>query len=170
MKKIILVLLIVLPIVTLANTSITTYYFGEEIVKNLEGEKLFSSVRVVKRMENLKQSKITEVFTYAMAGKVKEVIFYMNVEGRKMELTTASGILSGTGVLFGPPKKRNGWRADLKYADGSEIKFLDSVINGDVYSAFNYFDNTGKMYATSNTVYRRIQKESYELMRNQLLK
>ena len=159
-----------LPAVALADTTVTNYYFAEEVVKSPDGVKLFSSVRVVMRQEDLSKKEIKEVFTYSAMGEIKELEFTMHVDGHKMKLATKQGLLTGDGVLFGPPEKRNGWRANLKYADGRSIKFMDSVIDGDVYSSFNYFDANGELFGVSNSVYKQIEKESYELLRKQLLK
>ena len=108
----------------------TSYYLGESKMTTPDGKLIRTSLSLVKRVVNPKESRIEEHVLSVTEKDSKAFVVTLAVKGSRFTVSEKSAAFTGEGELFGEPWKWKEWKSVTKLAGGagtvtSEDKLTD---------------------------------------------
>ena len=143
----------------------TTYYMGESKMTLADGTLIRTSISLVKRVVNKKDSRIEEHVLSVDERESKAFVVTLEVKGAKFTVSEKSGAFNGEGELVGKSWEWTEWKSETKLADGagtvtSEDKLTDRGMS--VKKTFAGVD--GKVALRFEEALDSISQKTYEIL------
>ena len=97
----------------------TSYYLGESKMTTPDGKLIRTSLSLVKRVVNKKESRIEEHVLSVGEKESKAFVVTMDVKGSKFTMSEKSGSFTGDGELMGEAWRWTEWKSVAKLAGGA---------------------------------------------------
>ena len=143
----------------------TTYYLGESKMTTPDGKLIRTSLSLVKRVVNKKDSRIEEHVLSVGEKESKAFVVAMAVKGPKFTVSEKSGAFSGDGELVGEAWKWTEWKSVTKLAGGAGTVTSDDKLTERGVSAKKTFTGAdGKVALRFDEALAPISPKTYEIL------
>ena len=147
----------------------TTYYLGESKMATPDGKLIRTSLSLVKRVVNKKESRIEEHVLSVGEMESKAFVVTMDVKGSKFTMSEKSGSFTGDGELMGEAWRWTEWKSVTKLAGGAGTVTSEDKLTERGLSAKKTFTGAdGKVAFRFDEALAPISPKTYEVLYTRL--
>src|SRR5262249_21119969 len=147
----------------------TSYYLGESKMTTPDGKLIRTSLSLVKRVVNEKESRIEEHVLSVGEKDSKAFVVTLEVKGSKFTVSERSGSFTGDGELVGEAWKWTEWKSVTKLAGGAVTVTSEDKLTERGLSAKKAFTGAdGKVALRFEDELAPISRKTYEILYTRL--
>jgi hypothetical protein len=143
----------------------TSYYLGESKMTTPDGKLIRTSLSLVKRVVNKKESRIEEHLLSVSEKDSKAFVVTLAVKDSKFTVSEGSGAFAGEGELIGEAWRWKEWKSVTKLAGGAGTVTSEDKLTDRGLSAKKRFAGAdGKVVLLFDESFAPISQKTYEVL------